>query len=118
MEPRAVVTWAHDVVMVATATFQTMANSLIIESVVELELDGAPVFEVALFRQIFYPFRYSEDELTDLGARPLHNTPIRRDDCCGQRLGPIPAIVPSDRGVVERSELQGLSTHPRCMEKG
>ena len=30
VEPRAVVTWAHDVAgnMVATATFQTMANSL------------------------------------------------------------------------------------------
>lgn len=71
VEPHAVVTWAQDVAsnMVATATFQTMANSLIIDSVAELELDAVawPVFEVAA-SAIFYPFRYSEDEWTDLGA--------------------------------------------------
>ena len=71
VEPHAVVTWAQDVAsnMVATATFQTMANSLIIDSVAELELDAVawPVFEVAA-SAIFYPFRYGEDEWTDLGA--------------------------------------------------
>ena len=71
VEPQAIVTWAQDVSgnMVATATFQTMADSLVINSVAELELDAVqwPVFQVAA-SAIFYPFRYSEDELTDLGA--------------------------------------------------
>jgi transglutaminase-like putative cysteine protease len=71
VEPHAVVTWAQDVAgnMVATATFQTMTNNLIIDSVAELELDAVawPVFEIA-GSAIFYPFRYSEDEWTDLGA--------------------------------------------------
>ena len=71
VEPQAIVTWAQDVAgnMVATATFQTMADRLVIDSVAKLELDAVhwPVFQVAA-SAIFYPFRYSEDELTDLGA--------------------------------------------------
>lgn len=71
VEPHAIVTWAQDVAgnVVATATFQTMTESLIIDSVSELELDAAayPVFDIAA-SVIFYPFRYSEDEWTDLGA--------------------------------------------------
>ncbi len=69
--PDAVVTWAHDVFgnAVATATFQTMADYLVIDSVTELQLDAAawPVFEIAA-SAIFYPFQYSNDEQTDLGA--------------------------------------------------
>ena len=83
VEPHAVVTWAQDVAgnMVATATFQTMADSLNIDSIVELELDAIPwpVFDVAA-SAIFYPFRYSEDEWTDLGALaiPQHPDPTGR----------------------------------------
>lgn len=83
VEPRAVVTWAQDVAgnMVATATFQTMTNNLIINSVAVLELDAVawPVFEIAA-SAIFYPFRYSEDEWTDLGAltAPQHPDPTGR----------------------------------------
>jgi hypothetical protein len=42
VEPQAIVTWAQDVAgnMVATATFQTMADRLVIESVAKLELDA------------------------------------------------------------------------------
>ena len=69
--PDALVTWAHDVFgnAVATATFQTMADNLLIDSVAELQLDAAawPVFDVAA-SAIFYPFRYSDDEWIDLGA--------------------------------------------------
>jgi transglutaminase-like putative cysteine protease len=69
--PEAVVTWAHDVFgnAVATAVFQTMTDSLEIDSVSELQLDAAawPVFSIAA-SAIVYPFRYSDDEWTDLGA--------------------------------------------------
>jgi transglutaminase-like putative cysteine protease len=69
--PAATVTWAHDVSgnAVATATFSTTANLLVIDSVAEIELYAAawPVFEIAA-SAISYPFRYSDDEWTDLGA--------------------------------------------------
>src|SRR5580704_13742893 len=71
VRPDALVTWAHDVFgnAVATATFQTMADNLVIDSVAELQLNAAawPVFDVAA-SAIFYPFRYSDDEWIDLGA--------------------------------------------------
>ncbi|MSP03433.1 MAG: transglutaminase family protein [Acetobacteraceae bacterium] len=69
--PAAVITWAQDVFgnAVATATFQTMTEILTIDSVVNIELDAAawPVFDIAA-AAIFYPFLYSNDEATDLGA--------------------------------------------------
>lgn len=83
VEPHAVVTWAQDVAgnMVATATFQSMADILIIDSVAELKLDAVawPVFDVAA-SAISYPFRYSDDEWTDLGALaiPQHSDPTGR----------------------------------------
>jgi transglutaminase-like putative cysteine protease len=81
--PESVVTWAHDVFgnAVATATFQTMTDNLVIDSVTELQLDAAawPVFSIAA-SAIVYPFRYSEDEWTDLGAltRQLYPDPMGR----------------------------------------
>ncbi len=84
VEPDATVTWAHDIAgnMVATATFQGMAENLVIESVAELELDAVawPVFDVAA-SAIFYPFRYSADESIDLGALAIPSIPIRRNNC-------------------------------------
>jgi len=69
--PAAKVTWAGDVFgnAVATAAFQTMTDRLVIESIAELELSAAawPVFDIA-GSAAFYPFRYSDDEWTDLGA--------------------------------------------------
>jgi transglutaminase-like putative cysteine protease len=69
--PAAEITWAHDVFgnAVATATFQTMADILVIDSVAEIQLNAAawPVFDIAA-SAIFYPFRYSDDEWIDLGA--------------------------------------------------
>lgn len=71
VEPEAVVTWAQDVAgnMVATASFQAKTDSLIIHSVAELELDAAswPVFDVAA-SAVNFPFQYTADEFTDLGA--------------------------------------------------
>jgi transglutaminase-like putative cysteine protease len=74
----AAVCWAQDVFgnAVATATFQTMADTLMIESVAALELNAAawPVFDIAA-SAIFYPFRYSDDEWIDLGALTVQQYP-------------------------------------------
>jgi transglutaminase-like putative cysteine protease len=71
LTPTATVIWAQDVYgnAVATAAFAGMADSLLIDSVSEIQLDAAawPVFDIA-GSAIFYPFRYSDDEWTDLGA--------------------------------------------------
>ena len=76
--PTAAVTWAHDVFgnAIATANFQTMADNLVIASVAELQLDAVawPVFDIA-GSAIFYPFHYSDDEWTDLGALAIQQYP-------------------------------------------
>ncbi|HVL78710.1 MAG TPA: transglutaminase family protein [Sphingomicrobium sp.] len=69
--PPATVTWAQDVFgnAVATATFGSMADTLVVSSVARLELSALawPVFSIAA-SSASYPFRYSDDEWTDLGA--------------------------------------------------
>lgn len=79
-EPHAAITWAHDVAgnMVATATFDTCAISLTVDSTVEVELNAVswPVFPIAA-SAIHYPFQYSDDDKMDLGAmvRPQYDDP-------------------------------------------
>ncbi len=53
-----------------------MADTLLIDSVAELELTAAawPVFDIAA-SAIFYPFRYSDDEWIDLGALTIQQYP-------------------------------------------
>ncbi len=69
--PQAMVTWAQDVFgnTVATANFETETDTLHIRSRVELELLAHPwpVFDIAA-SALSYPFRYSDEEWTDLGA--------------------------------------------------
>ena len=69
--PVALTTWAHDVFgnAVAVANFATMADTLVIDSVKDILLNAVawPVFAIAA-SAISYPFRYSDDEWTDLGA--------------------------------------------------
>ena len=76
--PTAVITWAHDVFgnAIATATFQSMANHLVIDSVAELQLNAIawPIFDIAA-SAISYPFRYSDDDWTDLGALTVQQYP-------------------------------------------
>jgi transglutaminase-like putative cysteine protease len=71
LNPTAALTWAHDVFgnAVASAAFQDMTDTLDIVSLSELELDAVtwPVFDIAA-SAVSYPFRYSDDEWTDLGA--------------------------------------------------
>jgi len=81
--PAATVTWAHDVAgnAVATASFGVMTDVLVFDSVAEIHLDAPawPVFDIA-FSAIEYPFLYSNDEWTDLGAlaAPQHADPSGR----------------------------------------
>lgn len=76
--PAAALTWAHDVFgnTVGTASFSTMADSLIIDSITELDLhaEAWPIFDVDV-SAMSYPFRYSDDEWTDLGALTLPQYP-------------------------------------------
>jgi len=76
--PAAGVNWAHDVFgnTVATAVFPEPADTLIIDSRAELTLDAAawPVFPIAA-SAISYPFRYADDEWTDLGALTVRQDP-------------------------------------------
>ena len=81
--PSASLSWAHDVFgnAVATASFQGMTDRLSIESVAVLELSASawPVFDITAAASS-YPFRYSDDEWSDLGslAVPLHADPAGR----------------------------------------
>ena len=76
--PDAVVTWAHDVSgnAVATATFQTPADHLAIDSIAVLQLDATPwpVFDIAA-SAVRYPFFYSRDDWIDLGALAVQQYP-------------------------------------------
>jgi transglutaminase-like putative cysteine protease len=76
--PAAQVAWAHDVLgnAVATAMFQGATDSLVVDSIVQLELSGSawPIFDIAA-SAIVYPFRYSDDEWTDLGALTIQQFP-------------------------------------------
>ena len=76
--PDAVTTWAHDVSgnAVASATFANMASTLVIDSVVDILLNAVdwPVFDIAA-SAISYPFRYSDNEWTDLGALTIAQYP-------------------------------------------
>jgi transglutaminase-like putative cysteine protease len=76
--PNAAVTWAHDVSgnAVATATFQTPADHLVIDSIAELQLDATPwpVFDIAA-SAASYPFFYSREQWIDLGALAVPQYP-------------------------------------------
>ena len=78
LTPTGALTWAQDVFgnTVATASFPAMTNILVIDSAVELQLNAAawPVFDIAA-SAIIYPFQYSSDEWTDLGALAIQQYP-------------------------------------------
>jgi transglutaminase-like putative cysteine protease len=69
--PDATLSWANDVAnnTIATATFPLMADTLVIDSSVDLQLDAEPwpIFDIAT-SAMSYPFLYSDDEWSDLGA--------------------------------------------------
>ena len=53
-----------------------MTDNLVIDSIAELQLNAAawPVFDIAA-SAIVYPFQYSGDEWTDLGALTIQQYP-------------------------------------------
>ena len=76
--PDAALAWSQDVAgnAIATASFHATTDHLSIESVAELQLDAVrwPVFDIAA-SAISYPFRYSDDDRTDLGALTVQQYP-------------------------------------------
>jgi transglutaminase-like putative cysteine protease len=76
--PPGALTWAQDVFgnAVATVAFAGMSDSLAIEAVTELQLHASawPVFDIAA-SAIVFPFRYADDEWTDLGALTICQYP-------------------------------------------
>jgi transglutaminase-like putative cysteine protease len=80
--PTANVSWAQDVFgnAVATVLFRSQTDTLTIESFAALELDALawPVFDMAA-SAICFPFRYSDDEWTDLGALTVRQYPDTGD---------------------------------------
>ncbi|MEQ1581559.1 MAG: transglutaminase family protein [Steroidobacteraceae bacterium] len=81
--PAATVTWSHDVSSnaIATATFGTMTDTLVIDCTAAVELAATrwPVFDIAA-SAVVYPFRYSDDDWADLGAlaSPQYRDPAER----------------------------------------
>ena len=73
--PSGALTWAQDVFgnAVATVVFPAMTDALAIEAVTELRLHASawPIFDIAA-SAIVFPFRYQDDEWTDLGALTRH----------------------------------------------
>jgi transglutaminase-like putative cysteine protease len=69
--PHAAVSWAYDVFgnAVASAAFHGQTQQLEISSTASLDLAAVqwPIFEIAA-SAITYPFRYTDDDWTDLGA--------------------------------------------------
>jgi transglutaminase-like putative cysteine protease len=88
--PIPVLTWAHDVFgnAVATATFTTTTDMLQIDSTADILLNAAPwpVFDIAA-SAISYPFRYSDDEWTDLGALATEQYPDQAGQLRAWALG-------------------------------
>jgi transglutaminase-like putative cysteine protease len=78
LTPTAAVTWAQDVFgnAIATTSFQTVSDHLVIDSVAALQLDAVawPLFDIAV-TAISYPFHYSDDEWADLGALAMQQYP-------------------------------------------
>ena len=81
--PAANLVWANDVFgnSVATVYFQGLTDHLeiVCRSTIELDAAAWPVFDIDA-AAIHYPFRYSADEMTDLGALavPGHPDPAGR----------------------------------------
>ena len=81
VSPSGALTWAQDVFgnSVATVVFPVMTDALAIEAVTELELRALawPIFDIAA-SAIVFPFRYSDNEWTDLGALSNYQYPDPR----------------------------------------
>jgi Bacterial transglutaminase-like N-terminal region/Transglutaminase-like superfamily len=72
--PQASVSWAHDVWgnAVVSANFQARGDTVAIETIARIELDAVAWLSASA---IVYPFRYSDNEWTDLGALTMLQYP-------------------------------------------
>ena len=71
ISPQAELSWSHDVFgnAIASATFQNPSDSLVVDSsaTVDVTAPAWPVFDIAA-SAINFPFHYSNNDWTDLGA--------------------------------------------------
>ena len=118
--PDARLSWAHDVFgnAVATAVFAEATDELVIEgrSEVKLKAEAWPVFDIAA-SAISYPFQYSEDERTDLGALTLPRYP----DPVGRTLAWAQGFVggyPTDTLAMLKDLNAGISNWISYQERG
>ena len=92
ISPEATLTWSHDVAgnAIATATFELVADHLVVESQAEVELTTPtwPIFAISS-SAVEDPFLYSDDEWADLGAL----TVPQNDDLNGQFFDWVQAFV-------------------------
>jgi transglutaminase-like putative cysteine protease len=69
--PEAKISWSNDVFgnAIASASFRTASNTLVVESMAEVDLTAAawPIFDIAA-SAINYPFLYEDGDWIDLGA--------------------------------------------------
>ena len=129
-----VLTWAHDVVgnTVAMATFATMTEVLVIDSAADILLNAVPwpVFDIAA-SAISYPFRYSDDEWTDLGALAIEQYPNQtgqlrvwaRDFIRSNPTDTLSLLKDLSVGVAERisyqsREVEGTQSPTQTLDRG
>jgi transglutaminase-like putative cysteine protease len=132
--PAASVSWSNDVFgnAVATATFASLADELAIESQAAVELGASPwpVFEIAA-SAVHYPFSYSSQERTDLGALA---TPQTFDASCrlvewsrgfvrGERTDTLALLKDMVAGVAtgigyQSREAEGTQTPLQTIDRG
>ena len=88
-----------------------MSDNLVIDSVAELELDAVawPVFDIAA-SAIFYPFRYSDDEWTDLGALAAQQYPDPAGGCGLMGAGVRPRHATDTLALLKGSQRRRLAT--------
>lgn len=132
--PAATITWAYDVSgnAVATVAFQAMADTLVIDSRAELQLDAAawPVFDIAA-SAIVYPFNYSADEWTDLGALTVQQYPDpqgrlkawARGFVRGERTDTLSLLKDLSAGVAQKlqyqsREVEGTQSPIESLDRG
>ncbi len=130
----AALTWSHDVFgnAVAEATFATMTDTLVIESVAEILLNAAawPVFAIAA-SAISYPFRYSDDEWTDLGALTIPQYPDpaeqlqnwARGFIAGNPTDTLSLLKDLNAGIAQRTqyqtrEVEGTQSPHQTLDRG
>jgi transglutaminase-like putative cysteine protease len=130
----AALTWSHDVFgnAVAVATFATMTDTLVIDSVAEILLNAAawPVFAIAA-SAISYPFRYSDDEWTDLGALTIPQYPDpaeqlqnwARGFIAGNPTDTLSLLKDLNAGIAQRTqyqtrEVEGTQSPRETLDRG